>query len=275
MSTGFFAFFKSFLFFFLAKRKGTRAEGWEGGRTKGLQAGGQGGVGAAGGAACAVSAGGCGYGETRNVREASQPGTGAIRQEVLITSRLSAPQAQYMKYLACPGREASRALSVSNRTRRCPPTQHRLPLPPRRRLPALPPAILSVCWERDVGCLSALKNETMTMKKLAFRFCRTAFPKILHTIRSPPENIHADGFHTPALFSQKILRAVRTHLRISAPWGRRRPFPGLAQRGAWPFAGRAWDGLCCAGGHLRVRLETLNARETSRPEQARYFMYRA
>ena len=133
-----------------------------------------------------------------------------------------------------------------------------------------------------MGCLSALKNETMTMKKLAFRFCRTAFPKILHIIRSLPKNIHtdgfhtpalfsqkilraarslpknihADGFHTPALFSQKILRAVRIHLRISAPWGRRRSFPGLAQRGAWPFAGRAWDGLCCAGGRLRVRRNT-------------------
>ena len=56
------------------------------------------------------SAGGCGGTETLSVPEAFRTGTDAIRQECLMHSRLSAPQARYVKYLACPVRNVSGTL---------------------------------------------------------------------------------------------------------------------------------------------------------------------
>ena len=47
-------------------------------------------------------AGGCKNMENLNVQKPLRTGTGAIRQEFFINSRLSAPQAQCEKHFACP-----------------------------------------------------------------------------------------------------------------------------------------------------------------------------
>ncbi len=54
-------------------------------------------------------------GETLSGRKTQRSGTGAIRREFLINSRLSAPQVRCMRHLTCPDRRIFRPLSVSNR----------------------------------------------------------------------------------------------------------------------------------------------------------------
>lgn len=46
---------------------------------------------------CACAPGGCRCGETLNVRESLRPGTGAIRRECRMHSRLSAPQGSVLE----------------------------------------------------------------------------------------------------------------------------------------------------------------------------------
>ncbi len=60
------------------------------------------------------TAGGCGNVENLSAPEVFRPGTGAIRQEVRITSRLSAPQSLDGWSKDCPGRNASGALRFSH-----------------------------------------------------------------------------------------------------------------------------------------------------------------
>ncbi len=61
----------------------------------------------------AGAADGCEDGEILNGSVLWRTGTGAIRQEFLINSRLSAPQAQDVKSFACPVRQGAEPLRVS------------------------------------------------------------------------------------------------------------------------------------------------------------------
>ncbi|MFQ7290004.1 MAG: hypothetical protein ACLRPV_14540 [Lacrimispora saccharolytica] len=65
-----------------------------------------------------------------SVRSAIRTGTGAIRQEFFINSRLSAPQAPGTTPCACPIRLTLRALGISNRSHRCPWLSHTTPHAP-------------------------------------------------------------------------------------------------------------------------------------------------
>ena len=69
---------------------------------------------------------GCGGAETLNVPKGCRPGTGALRQECLMHSRLSAPQAQDVLSFACPGRLPFGALRVSRPAADAP----QFPMPP-------------------------------------------------------------------------------------------------------------------------------------------------
>ena len=79
-------------------------------------------------AAC-VWAGGCKGAENLTVPKPRRTGTGAIRQEFLINSRLSAPQAPGVKPFACPARRDSRALRFSRTFADARPHAHRLRRP--------------------------------------------------------------------------------------------------------------------------------------------------
>ncbi len=67
---------------------------------------------------------GCGGMENLNGAAARRTGTGAIRQECLMHSRLSAPQAQGMKPFACPVLRAAAPLRFSHTPADAPRPSH-------------------------------------------------------------------------------------------------------------------------------------------------------
>ncbi len=100
----------------------------------------------------------CKAAENLNVPGARRMGTGVIRQEVLITSRLSAPQAQDRKSFACPIRRAPETLRfsrgfadafVSHRPPAPGPLSSALPV-----LPRLAFWLLDAC---DGGCVGVVE----------------------------------------------------------------------------------------------------------------------